>query len=67
MKQLMMMQITLYFFAEKKLIIKFIIISRQRYFKMNNKIRKSLILSRNVLFFLQKSQLRIYFSTMFFK
>ena len=45
-----MMQITLYFFVEKKLIIKFITMFRQRYFKINNKIKKLLILSRDVLF-----------------
>ena len=44
------MQITLYSFAERKSTIKFIAMFRQRYFKMNNKIKKSLILSRDALF-----------------
>ena len=45
------MQMTLYFFAEERSIIKFIMMSRQCYFEMNNEIKKSLILSRDVLFF----------------
>ena len=47
----MIIQMTLYSFAEKKLIIKFIRMSCQRYFEINNKIKKSLILSRDILFF----------------
>ena len=47
----MIMQITLYSFAEKKSIIKFITMSRQHCFEINNEIKKSLILSRDVLFF----------------
>ena len=47
----MMMQITLYFFIEKKSIIKFITMCYQRCFEINNKIKKLLILSRDVLFF----------------
>ena len=42
---------TLYSFAEKKSIIKFITMFRQRCFEINNKIKKSLILSRDVLLF----------------
>ena len=45
------MQITLYSFAEKKSTIKFIIMFRQRCFEKSNEIKKSLILSRDVLFF----------------
>ena len=51
MKQLMMMQMTLYLSVEKKSTIKFITIFRQRCFKMSNKIKKLLILSRDILFF----------------
>ena len=47
----MMMQMTLYFFVKKKSIMKFITMFRQRYFEMNNEIKKSLILSRDVLLF----------------
>ena len=40
---------TLYLFVEKKSTIKFITMSRQRCFETNNKIKKSLILSRDAL------------------
>ena len=48
------MQITLYFFAKRKLRIKFITMFCQRCFEKNNKIKKLLLLSRDVLFFLTK-------------
>ena len=45
------MQMTLYSFIERKSIIKFITMSRQHYFEINNEIKRSLILSRDVLLF----------------
>ena len=44
----------LYFFAGKRLTIKFTIIFRQRCFEMSHEIKKLLILSRDVLLFEQK-------------
>ena len=57
---------TLYFFVEKKLTIKLIIIFYKRYFKMNNKIKKSLILSRETLFLLTKIAIaNVFFDNIF--